>query len=149
VLHTDAALMPRRRAAWSAWNYLSDGAADHTRRVSITYWMNRLQALDTKTPVLVSLNPIRPPDPARMLRVRQYRHPQFDAAAMRAQAALPRIQGSDRLWFAGAWTGWGFHEDGIASAVKIANALGVVAPWQDASTRLGGATTIDGVRDAA
>ena len=129
VLHTDVRFMPHRRAVWSAWNYLSDGAADRASRISITYWMNRLQGMTTEKPLLVSLNPLRPPDPAQVLRTRLYRHPQFDAGAMRAQTRLPTIQGLNRLWFAGAWTGWGFHEDGIASAVRVAAGLGVSAPW--------------------
>jgi predicted NAD/FAD-binding protein len=129
VLHTDASLMPRRRAVWSAWNYISGGGVGAGRPVCLTYWMNRLQSLDTAEPLLVTLNPLREPAPGRVLRTRRYRHPQFDAAALRAQARLDRIQGSDRLWFAGAWTGWGFHEDGIASAVKVARSLGVMAPW--------------------
>jgi len=92
--------------------------------------MNLLQGMKTKLPLLVSLNPNLPIDPNLVLLRKTYRHPQFDAAAMRAQADLPDIQGKDRFWFAGAWTRWGFHEDGILSAVGIANALGVRAPWQ-------------------
>jgi predicted NAD/FAD-binding protein len=137
VLHTDTTLMPRRRAVWSAWNYLTDDATDRLRNVSVTYWMNRLQGLDTPEPLLVSLNPLRAPDPARVLSTRVYRHPQFDAAAMAAQAALPAIQGAGRLWFAGAWTGWGFHEDGIASAVRVARDLGADPPWDNAADRTG------------
>jgi len=130
VLHTDPALMPRRRSVWSAWNYLSRGAADHDQAISVTYWMNALQGLKTARPLLVSLNPLVEPDPASILLTRHYTHPRFDTAAMDAQERLPAIQGTDRLWFAGAWTGWGFHEDGIASAVRIATALGLAIPWQ-------------------
>jgi len=130
VLHQDAALMPRRKLAWSSWNYLSQGKEDHTQAVCLTYWMNLLQGMKTKLPLLVSLNPNLPIDPRFVLLRKTYRHPQFDAAAMGAQADLPEIQGKDRFWFAGAWTRWGFHEDGILSAVGIANALGVRAPWQ-------------------
>ncbi|MGC9269237.1 NAD(P)/FAD-dependent oxidoreductase [Acidiphilium sp.] len=129
VLHTDTALMPRRRSVWSAWNYLSRGAADHDQAISVTYWMNALQGLKTPRPLLVSLNPLVEPDPASILLTRHYTHPRFDTAAMDAQERLPAIQGTDRLWFAGAWTGWGFHEDGIASAVRIATALGLPIPW--------------------
>ena len=135
VLHTDPALMPVRRSAWSAWNYLSDGAQDHAQTVSVTYWMNRLQSLETKRPLLVSLNPLRAPDPARVLLTKTYRHPQFDAAAMTAQERLPAIQGADRLYFAGAWSCWGFHEDGIASAVRVARLLGLTPPWEAATER--------------
>lgn len=129
VLHTDISLMPRRRGAWSAWNYLSDGAADHRQSVAVTYWMNRLQNLGTATPVLVTLNPQRPPAADHVLLSRSYRHPQFDAAAMRAQASLGDIQGEGGVWYAGAWTGWGFHEDGIASAVRVVRAMGAAPPW--------------------
>jgi predicted NAD/FAD-binding protein len=129
VLHTDTALMPVRRSVWSAWNYLSDGAGDHAQTVSVTYWMNRLQSLVTAEPLLATLNPLREPDPAKVLLERYYRHPQFDAAAMDAQEKLPGIQGVDRLFFCGAWSGWGFHEDGIASAVRVAALLGITPPW--------------------
>jgi predicted NAD/FAD-binding protein len=92
--------------------------------------MNLLQGMRTKLPLLVSLNPNIPIDPSCVLMRKTYRHPQFNAAAMQAQTQLSEIQGLDRLWFGGAWTRWGFHEDGILSAVTIANALGVTAPWQ-------------------
>ncbi len=130
VLHQDARLMPRRKLAWSSWNYLSQGKADHAQAVCLTYWMNLLQGMKTRLPLLVSLNPGIAIDPKTILLRKTYRHPQFDAAAVAAQERLGDIQGKDRFWFAGAWTGWGFHEDGIASAVRVANGLGVTAPWQ-------------------
>jgi predicted NAD/FAD-binding protein len=132
VLHQDISLMPRRKLAWSSWNYLSQGAEDHNQAVCLTYWMNLLQGMTTRLPLLVSLNPRIAIDPGKILLRKTYRHPQFDARAMAAQERLPEIQGKDRLWFGGAWTGWGFHEDGIGSAVRIANLLGVAAPWQSA-----------------
>jgi predicted NAD/FAD-binding protein len=135
VLHTDPSLMPVRRGVWSAWNYLSDGAQDHGQTVSVTYWMNKLQSLVTKSPLLVSLNPLRAPDPAKVLLTKHYRHPQFDGVAMDAQERLPAIQGVDRLYFAGAWTCWGFHEDGIASAVKVVKLLGITPPWEASTER--------------
>lgn len=135
VLHTDVALMPKRRAVWSAWNYMARDSGDHSRGISVTYWMNALQGMKTARPLLVSLNPLVEPDPALVLAVREYAHPQFDAGAIAAQEALPGIQGVDRLWFAGAWTGWGFHEDGIASAVRIAAALGLAVPWSAVTDR--------------
>ncbi len=131
VLHQDASLMPRRKLAWSSWNYLSQGQQDHQQAVCLTYWMNLLQGMHTERPLLVSLNPRIAIDPAKILLKKIYRHPKFDEAAIQAQENLSQIQGADKLWFAGAWTGWGFHEDGIASAVRIANALGVQAPWQN------------------
>jgi len=132
VLHQDAALMPRRKLAWSSWNYISQGRADQSQAICLTYWMNLLQGMQTRLPLLVSLNPSIAIDPEKILRRMVYRHPQFDAAAIRAQESLAEIQGVENFWFAGAWTGWGFHEDGIASALRVANALGVRAPWQAA-----------------
>jgi predicted NAD/FAD-binding protein len=129
VLHQDKALMPRRKLAWSSWNYLSQGD-DHNNAVCLTYWMNLLQGMKTDLPLLVSLNPNLPIDPAKILLRKTYRHPQFNAAAIAAQDRLVEIQGVSHCWFGGAWTKFGFHEDGIASAVRIANALGVRAPWQ-------------------
>ncbi|WP_114374624.1 NAD(P)/FAD-dependent oxidoreductase [Elioraea thermophila] len=133
VLHTDAALMPRRRKVWSSWNYLSTGVADETQAVSVSYWMNRLQNLNTSLPLIASLNPFREPDPRSVLIERLYRHPQYDPAMLAAQKALPAIQGRDRVHFCGAWCGYGFHEDGIASAVRVAEALGAPPPWRSTS----------------
>jgi predicted NAD/FAD-binding protein len=130
ILHTDETLMPRRRGVWSSWNYLARGPADHRREVAVTYWMNRLQNLRTAQPLFVSLNPFRAPRPGTVLVEKTYRHPQYDPAMLRAQAQLPSIQGRDRVWFCGAWCGYGFHEDGIASAIAVAQDFGVAAPWQ-------------------
>jgi predicted NAD/FAD-binding protein len=91
--------------------------------------MNLLQGMQTRLPLLVSLNPNLPIDPAKILLRKTYRHPQFDAAATRAQERLGDINGADKLWFAGAWTGWGFHEDGISAAVRVAKGLGAPVPW--------------------
>lgn len=129
VLHTDPALMPKRRAVWSSWNYLARGPADERREVAVSYWMNRLQNLTTRRPLIVSLNPFAEPERRLVLVEKTYRHPQYDVAMLRAQSALPALQGADRVWFCGAWCGYGFHEDGIASAVRVAAAMGVSAPW--------------------
>jgi predicted NAD/FAD-binding protein len=132
LLHTDATLMPRRRGVWSSWNYLARGPEDHRREVAVTYWMNRLQNIATPRPLLVSLNPFRAPRAGSVLVEKTYRHPQYDPAMLRAQRMLPAIQGRDRVWFCGAWCGCGFHEDGIASAVAVARALGATVPWDGA-----------------
>jgi predicted NAD/FAD-binding protein len=122
LLHTDAALMPQSRKVWSAWNYLSDGA-QRQARVSVTYWLNRLQPLPFATPLFVSLNPLREPHAAKTLAEFDYEHPIFDAAAIEAQRRLPALQGRRGVWFAGAWTGFGFHEDGLRSGLAVAAAL--------------------------
>jgi uncharacterized protein len=121
VLHTDAACLPQRRKAWSAWNYQSTGSA--APQVCVHYLLNMLQPLPVATPLIVSLNPLDPPDPARVIAAFDYAHPVFDAAAVAAQQALPGLQGRQGTWFAGAWTGYGFHEDGLRSGLAVAAAL--------------------------
>ena len=128
-LHTDAALMPRRRAVWSSWNHLTARSRDGQQPVSVTYWMNRLQALPTATDILVTLNPLQAPDPARVIRHQRYAHPIFDQAAIAAQGQLNDIQGVDRIWYCGSYHGYGFHEDAFASAVRVAERLGAPPPW--------------------
>jgi predicted NAD/FAD-binding protein len=119
-LHTDAALMPRRRSAWAAWNYLSDGNPQ-APKVSVTYWLNRLQPLPFRQPVLLSLNPLQAPADARVIARFEYEHPIFDQAAVAAQRRLRSIQGRRNTWFAGAWTAYGFHEDGLRSGLAVAD----------------------------
>ncbi len=121
ILHTDTQLMPHERRVWSSWNYLSDGGNEPS--VSVTYLLNRLQPLPFSTPLLLSLNPLREPDPATVLAEFDYAHPVFDARAIVAQQRLADIQGRDRVWFAGAWTGYGFHEDGLKSGLAVARQL--------------------------
>jgi predicted NAD/FAD-binding protein len=128
-VHSDAALMPRRRRVWSSWNYLRGTGEDPHGPVTVTYWMNRLQRLQTDRDIFVSLNPVRPPRAESVIAGIDYDHPVFDARAIAAQRQMHRIQGRDRLWFAGAYLGNGFHEDGLSSALDVAGALGVQAPW--------------------
>ncbi len=130
VLHSDAALMPKRRAVWSAWNYLSEPGSKGSEELCVTYWMNRLQHLDPATPLFVTLNPSRPIDPNTVIRTFAYAHPRFDAAAMAAQKQLWSLQGRRNTWFCGAHFGSGFHEDGLQSGLAVAEALGgVKRPW--------------------
>lgn len=129
-LHHDKDLMPRRRAVWSSWNYLGQKGASGHRAVAVTYWMNHLQQLDTPSDWLVTLNPFQPPR-AELIRAKiTYHHPVFDAKTSRAQQQLPQLQGHRNCYYAGAWTGYGFHEDGLRSAVNIALAFGITPPWQ-------------------
>lgn len=128
-LHTDPAFMPRRRAAWSSWNYMQRRGEGHDE-ISLTYWMNALQPLPTQTPVLVTLNPDRSPAAEHILGEYEYDHPVFDRGAVSAQQALHTIQGENRTWYCGAWLGAGFHEDGLQSGLAVAEALGApVRPW--------------------
>lgn len=129
-LHRDPALMPRRKSVWSSWNYLRRSGYDAHGPVAVTYWMNRLQNIPEEYPLFVTLNPDTPPDPALVFGQYEYDHPQFDAAAIAAQKRLPELQGRNRTWFCGAWTGYGFHEDGLASGLSVAERLGGVVPWR-------------------
>lgn len=125
VLHTDTRLLPRRRAAWSAWNALVP--RDPADACTVTYCMNLLQSIEAPATFCVSLNCTDRIDPAKILRRLSYAHPEYTHAAVAAQRRRGEIQGVDRLWFAGAYWGWGFHEDGMRSAVDVVAALG--APW--------------------
>ncbi|MFM0739944.1 FAD-dependent oxidoreductase [Paraburkholderia xenovorans] len=120
VLHTDTNLLPRRERVWSAWNYLGSRAHDGTHPVCVSYLVNQLQPLPFKTPLVVTLNPVTQPAQGTELRRFVYDHPLFDLAAIDAQYRLPSLQGKRRTWFAGAWTGYGFHEDGLKSALRVA-----------------------------
>ena len=130
VLHSDAALMPARRRAWSSWNYLTETAGEN-RKLSVTYWMNRLQSLPADAPLFVTLNPLRQPREVLVKRRETYEHPLFDVAAMAAQKRLWSLQGGRNAWFCGAYFGAGFHEDGLQSGLAVAEALGGVRrPWK-------------------
>ncbi|MFO1070181.1 MAG: FAD-dependent oxidoreductase [Geminicoccaceae bacterium] len=131
ILHADPALMPRRRSVWSSWNYAAPAQQEGTTRVAVTYWMNRLQNLDPDRPLFVSLNPLREPDPTLVFGEWRYDHPVFEGGALEAQRTLRAIQGRDRIWFAGAWMGHGFHEDGLRSGFAVAEGLGVRPPWDE------------------
>lgn len=129
VLHTDARLLPRIPKVRSAWNYLGRRSASGERPVCVSYWLNPLQHLPVETPVVLTLNPFEAPDPARVLGQWTYAHPLFDAAAIVAQQALPELQGRRATWFAGAWTGYGFHEDGLRAGLRVARDFGAAPDW--------------------
>ena len=131
-LHRDPKLMPKRRRAWASWNFLRwqrQGPADND--VAVTYWMNQLQGIGHDKPLFVSLNPPFPPAPELTFGKYRCEHPQFNAAAFAAQKRLAEIQGRRHTWFCGAWTGYGFHEDGLRSGLAVAEALGAAVPWRE------------------
>ena len=121
VLHTDIDRMPRHPRAWASWNVLRD--PQHPERAGISYWMNRLQGLEVRTPLIVSLNQTEAIDPERILVRRAYRHPVYTPPSRAAQRRLDDVNGSDRLWFCGAGWGWGFHEDAVRSARAVVDGL--------------------------
>ena len=126
ILHADVAQMPRRKKAWSSWVYKAETGREEPA-IGVTYWMNRLQNIPEDDPLFVSLNPVCPVDERLIYDTKTFRHPVFDVGALHAQDALRRMQGQNRTWYAGAWTRHGFHEDGFASAVRIARSLEGIA----------------------
>jgi predicted NAD/FAD-binding protein len=136
LLHTDSLLMPRRRRAWSAWNYLATSERGNLA-VCVTYWINKLQPLPFDTPVLVTLNPPFEPRPAKLIAEFEYSHPIVKSKAVTAQLQFAHLQGQRRTWYAGAWLGYGFHEDGLASAHLVAQ--GIAARSMTAAAELAAA----------
>ncbi len=124
VLHTDARVLPSQTKAWAAWNYERAASTEReSARVCLHYLLNRLQRIPFQQPVVVSLNPVQAIDPATIVGEYDYAHPVFDLAAIEAQKRLPALQGQQNTWFAGAWTGYGFHEDGLKSGLQVGRAL--------------------------
>jgi uncharacterized protein len=127
ILHTDSSHMPKRRRLWASWNYMGQPSDD---RLSLSYWMNSLQPLATRADYFVTLNPPRPIGPHHAKARFSYSHPVYDRAAIEAQRDLWRIQGSRSTWFAGAYFGYGFHEDALQAGLAAAEDLGGVRrPW--------------------
>jgi predicted NAD/FAD-binding protein len=132
VLHTDESFMPRNRRAWASWNWYSASTKMDKAMLMLTYRINTLQELPEGTPtVMETLNRDREPASGTVLGELSFAHPMYSREAVAAQGALPSIQGADRIWYAGAWTRYGFHEDGILSGVRVAEALGATLPWGD------------------
>ncbi|MEO0329049.1 MAG: FAD-dependent oxidoreductase [Pseudomonadota bacterium] len=130
-LHQDRKLMPKRQNAWASWNYIGKQNLEDEREVSVTYWMNKLQNIRKDYPLFVTLNPITQPREELTVKKFQYSHPLFDGPAVAAQKRLHEIQGTDRIWYCGAWTAYGFHEDGLRSGLQVAEALGASPPWDN------------------
>ncbi len=135
ILHTDVSQLPARRGAWAAWNYQCDVAssAPDDRAVCVHYLINKLQPVPFTRPVMVSLNATRRPVESTILGEFDYAHPVFDGRAVDAQRRLPSIQGRGNVWYCGAWTGYGFHEDGLKSGLAVADAIATAASTRPAS----------------
>jgi uncharacterized protein len=124
VLHTDARVLPANPKTWAAWNYERAASSEReSSRVCLHYLLNRLQRIPFEQPVVVSLNPLQPIDPCTIVGEYEYAHPVFDLSAIEAQKRLPLLQGQQHTWYAGAWTGYGFHEDGLKSGLQVGRAL--------------------------
>ena len=130
VLHHDTSIMPKDKKVWSSWNYLS-AEQGLSAQLTVTYWMNRLQKLDTSSSIFVTLNPVKPPKKEKIYREFIYHHPIFDTDAIIAQKKLWSLQGNQKTWFCGSYHGFGFHEDGLQSGLAVAEKLaGTKRPWR-------------------
>lgn len=124
-LHRDEKVMPKRRRCWASWNY----TADSLHNLSVTYWMNRLQSIDANYPLFLTLNPVEPIAQEKIFDVHEFSHPVFTNEAIAAQKRIGEIQGKRGMWFCGAYQRYGFHEDGLQSAVQVAQKMGAIIPW--------------------
>ena len=131
VLHRDSTLMPQCPSVWSSWNYLEPSGrhARQSREGSVTYWMNRLQNIDRRFPLFLSINPLTEPAVDLVFAEFSYDHPLYDLETIKAQHDLGSIQGARRTWFCGAYCGYGFHEDGLSAGLDVAQRLGATPPW--------------------
>ncbi len=134
-LHTDQHLMPKQQRVWSSWNYLKSQQHNVAQSsVSVTYWMNLLQQLECRKNYFVSLNPFTLPKDSNIIREITYHHPVFTVNALKAQLLIPTLQGKQNTWFCGSYCGYGFHEDGLQSAIAVANQLNCSAPWEQSQS---------------
>lgn len=132
LVHSDTSFLPQSERAWASWNWFAESGDINKAQLMLTYQLNTLQHLPADAPVVMeTLNRHREPAPGTTLAQLSFDHPMYTAGAIAAQQRLPQIQGADRLYYAGAWTRYGFHEDGILSAVRVAEALGAALPWGD------------------
>jgi predicted NAD/FAD-binding protein len=128
VLHSDASVMPRKKQVWSSWNY-TEAAGKRDDQIDLTYWMNKLQPLETEQDFFVTLNSTRKIDPSLIWDEVVLRHPVYDAAALASQDTVKSMNGANKTWFCGAWLNNGFHEDGIMSAVEVVEAMRAAPAW--------------------
>lgn len=129
VVHSDLKFMPADKSCWASWVYLSKDKTDQEKGVSLSYWMNNLQNLETETPVIITLNPQTEPDAGKVFDTHHFKHPVFDEGAIEAQDDIDIIQGQNNCWYAGAYQSYGFHEDGLQSSVRVVQKMGVDIPW--------------------
>ena len=130
VVHRDKSFMPINKGCWASWVYLSEGQVDKKSTVSLSYWMNNLQELDTDQDIFVTLNAGRRPQEDLIIDEHVFSHPIFDLKAIKAQERIKDVQGKNGVWFCGAYQRYGFHEDGLLSAVNVAKTIGVDIPWE-------------------
>jgi len=131
VLHKDTNIMPRRKRCWASWVYHADFNAGSEAKIAVSYWMNRLQGIDARKPLFVTLNAAEKIAPEHIFDRHEFSHPVFDSAAIAAQHDIQALQGTRNTWFCGAHLRNGFHEDGLWSAVNVAARFGIGVPWRE------------------
>lgn len=129
IVHGDESFMPKKRGAWASWVYLSDSQKDGNQSVSLTYWMNNLQKLNTNRNLFITLNPGRMPRADLIYNQHIFKHPKFNVSTYDAQRAIGHIQGKNHYWFCGAYQRYGFHEDGLLSSYNVVQKMGVDLSW--------------------
>ncbi|MCH9852260.1 MAG: FAD-dependent oxidoreductase [Alphaproteobacteria bacterium] len=129
IVHTDKNFMPRNKKCWSSWGYINHEKQTDDM-VCLSYWMNNLQNLKTDIPIILTLNPTIPPKADTIIDQHSFNHPIFNYDAIKAQKSIPDIQGKRGLWFCGAYQRYGFHEDGLLSAVHVVKQMGISVSWQ-------------------
>jgi len=129
-LHCDESVMPINKNAWASWIYSKNNNDKKYKNISVSYWMNNLQNIDFNHPLFVTLNPNQQISENKIFAKFKYAHPIFDSEAINAQKSINEIQGSDRIFYCGAYQKYGFHEDGISSAISVLNKLNIFLPWQ-------------------
>jgi uncharacterized protein len=130
ILHKDKSVLPVNRRLWASWNYVQDSRSDHVEQKGVfTYYMNRLQNIDKKMPVFVSLNPSKVIAKNNIYHSELYTHPEFTVDVVNAQKEIIKIQNVNRTLYAGAYLGYGFHEDGVVSAIRAIKYLGISPRW--------------------
>ncbi len=130
TLHCDENLMPKNKKAWASWNYLRNCKDGKDQGLMLSYWMNLLQGIDKNYPLFVTLNSSKKINPKKIFAEFEYEHPIFDFEAVNAQIKFDEIQGAENLYFCGAYLRYGFHEDGLLSAINIAKKFGIETPWK-------------------
>jgi predicted NAD/FAD-binding protein len=132
ILHKDKSVMPNNSRAWASWVYgkNNNNLINNKNNLSVSYWMNNLQNIDNNYPLFVSLNPNIEINESDIFGKFEYDHPIFDAKAVKAQGQIDKIQGVDNIYFCGAYQSFGFHEDGIASGIRVLNKMNIKTPWQ-------------------
>ena len=129
IVHTDVNFMPLDKKCWASWNYIADVMVNQNSAVSVSYWINNLQNITYEVPIFITLNPSRRPKETDIIDEHIFSHPIMDIDSINAQKEIKTIQGQSNLWYCGAYLGYGFHEDGLVSAIKIAKAFGVNTKW--------------------